>query len=120
MQDAPPAAYYFHIVPPHTGMLYTPPQFSDHLPICVLLDADKHVETSPALPKNLALDGRSSTRVAQPHKSQKKLTAFFTNRAPPKRTAEDEKRMDRQKKSGRQVIGIEKYFNPSKKSKDGQ
>ncbi|KNC81594.1 hypothetical protein SARC_06095 [Sphaeroforma arctica JP610] len=37
MMEAPRKAYEFHIIAPHTGMIYTPPKFSDHLPVCLLL-----------------------------------------------------------------------------------
>eukprot|EP01134_Creolimax_fragrantissima_P002841 CFRG2841T1 len=36
--DAPQRAYEFHIVAAHTGMIYTPPKFSDHIAVSLLLE----------------------------------------------------------------------------------
>ena len=58
---------------PHTGMIYTPPSFSDHIGISLLLD-DSGVPGA----RGLTLDERdSATRKAQPHKLQKTIASFF-------------------------------------------
>lgn len=55
---------------PHTGMLYTPPHFSDHIPVTVLLQG---LDTNPG--HKLATDSR--TRACQPHLTQSRLTSFL-------------------------------------------
>jgi hypothetical protein len=56
---------------PHTGMIYTPPSFSDHIAISLLLDSDC---CSPDLALNVS---DPTTRKAQPHKTQKSIKSFF-------------------------------------------
>jgi hypothetical protein len=56
---------------PHTGMIYTPPSFSDHIAISLLLDSDC---CSPDLALN---ESDPTTRKAQPHKTQKSIKSFF-------------------------------------------
>jgi exodeoxyribonuclease III len=59
----------------HTGMIYTPPSFSDHIAISLLLD---DICTS----SELVLDEKdSATKKAQPHKSQKSIASFFGSAA---------------------------------------
>lgn len=59
--------------PAHTGMVYTPPSFSDHIGVSLLLDDD-------VLPRDLVLNENDApTRKAQPHKKQKSITSFFSN-----------------------------------------
>lgn len=56
---------------PHTGLIYTPPSFSDHIAISLLLDNE-------CLTPTLALDKADPcTRKAQPHRSQKTIASFF-------------------------------------------
>jgi len=57
----------------HTGMLYTPPQFSDHIGVSLLL-SDEVV--SGHWPLVLQENG-TSTRKAQPHKKQMSISSFF-------------------------------------------
>lgn len=81
--------------PQHTGMIYTPPSYSDHIAVSLLLgdDNDKAVgkqsqqtlETvAPAWRDgswgSILLDERDpATRKAQPHKSQQSISSFFSN-----------------------------------------
>jgi len=60
---------------PHTGMIYTPPLFSDHIAISVLLDDSDGGHLSHILCHD------ASTRKAQPHKSQKSIASFFSGSA---------------------------------------
>eukprot|EP01062_Namystynia_karyoxenos_P013090 TRINITY_DN14714_c1_g1_i1.p2 TRINITY_DN14714_c1_g1~~TRINITY_DN14714_c1_g1_i1.p2 ORF type:complete len:559 (+),score=185.19 TRINITY_DN14714_c1_g1_i1:82-1677(+) len=72
-------AYEAQFLPePHTGMLYTPPELSDHIPVCLLLDAPAELRGG-----GVALRGDAATRACQPHKAQKTLAAYFS--AAPKR-----------------------------------
>ena len=61
--------------PPHTGMIYTPPSFSDHTAISLLLD-DQCISCQG---ETLVLEEQEAmTRKAQPHKSQQSISSFFT------------------------------------------
>lgn len=56
---------------PHTGHIYTPPTFSDHIGVSMLLRCD-------ILPnRNYSLKQDAATRKAQPHKRQKSIVSFF-------------------------------------------
>lgn len=59
---------------PHTGMIYTPPSFSDHIAISLLLDDECCQGKSLILEEEDRL-----TRKAQPHKLQKSISSFFTS-----------------------------------------
>jgi exodeoxyribonuclease III len=55
----------------HTGMLYTPPSFSDHIAVSLLMD-------DTCCSRDLTLDERdAATKKSQPHKSQKSIGSFF-------------------------------------------
>lgn len=71
---------------PHTGHIYTPPSFSDHIAISVLLD-------DSCCSYNLVLnDQDKQTKAAQPHKKARTITSFF---GPPK-TSREPNGIDRQ------------------------
>ena len=55
----------------HTGIIYTPPSYSDHIATSLLLD-DLFVEPSLHLDETDA-----ATKRAQPHKTQKSIASFF-------------------------------------------
>jgi exodeoxyribonuclease III len=55
----------------HTGIIYTPPSFSDHIAVSLLMD-------DTCCSRDLILDEKdSTTKKSQPHKSQKSIGAFF-------------------------------------------
>lgn len=59
---------------PHTGVIYTPPSYSDHVAISLLLDDDWDKQCS----STLELDSKcSKTKKTQPHKAQKSISSFF-------------------------------------------
>lgn len=58
----------------HTGHIYTPPTFSDHIAVSVLLNAD--------LARHLTLNNDVGTRKAQPHTQQRSVASFFSKAAP--------------------------------------
>merc|ERR1711916_410066 len=64
IQDA-----YFPFRPPHTGFIYFPPEYSDHIAVSLLL---KYEEKSLTLAKDL------QTKQTQPHIRQKSVTDFFS------------------------------------------
>lgn len=58
---------------PHTGMIYTPPTYSDHIAVSLLMKNDFG---SPL--GQLTLDEKdSATKKSQPHKKQRSIAAFF-------------------------------------------
>ncbi|GKY94050.1 hypothetical protein MPSEU_000371700 [Mayamaea pseudoterrestris] len=54
----------------HTGMVYTPPSFSDHIAVSLVVD-------DSILPPYLTLQTDAATRKTQPHKLQKSIAACF-------------------------------------------
>jgi len=61
---------------PHTGIVYTPPSFSDHTAISLLLD-DEYFRV-PSMGMSVLNEDDSHTRKAQPHKAQKSISSFFS------------------------------------------
>ena len=61
--------------------LYTPPTYSDHIPVSVYLDLD--IEALRGHCSALARDAllQAKTRKTQPHKQQRSLTSFFQGRS---------------------------------------
>ena len=61
----------------HTGIIYTAPQYSDHVGVSLLLN-EQFDETYCSRPMTLDLkDG--ATKRAQPHKMQKSISSFFAS-----------------------------------------
>ncbi len=58
----------------HTGIIYTPPEYSDHVAVSVFLDDSIRKEMN--LP--LALEQDTATKTAQPHQKQSTMSSFFT------------------------------------------
>jgi exonuclease III len=58
--------------PPHTGMIYTPPSYSDHIAISLLMK-----ESFNTVVGQLSLQSNASTRKSQPHKKQKSMMSFL-------------------------------------------
>ena len=75
LPDGRPKDYVWHTaVPPHSGMIYTPPQWSDHIGVSLLLKdlqiPDEHFIVMTKKEKN-------ATRKCQPHASIRSITSFF-------------------------------------------
>ena len=60
---------------PHSGMIYTPPSYSDHIAVSLLLKDDSILNGS----SKLELMNDASTRKAQPHKRQRSISSFFSS-----------------------------------------
>ncbi len=56
----------------HTGMIYTPPSYSDHIAVSLHMK-----ESFRELIGTLDLLNDASTRNAQPHKKQRSISSFF-------------------------------------------
>ena len=67
--------YAWHAtVPPHSGMIYTPPQWSDHIGVSVVLcDVALPCESMIQMEKI----HRTETKKCQPHASVRSITSFF-------------------------------------------
>eukprot|EP00438_Fugacium_kawagutii_P013288 Skav225460 [mRNA] locus=scaffold881:124686:126311:+ [translate_table: standard] len=59
---------------PHTGILYTPPKYSDHVPVCAYFEALKLPLGMSGAPKC------SETRQTQPWTAQTTLTSLFSSK----------------------------------------
>jgi hypothetical protein len=71
IQEATMEALDSQFGPPHTGMIYTPPSFSDHIGVSVVMD-DSLLRT------DLVVDSKDpATKKAQPHKLQTSIASFF-------------------------------------------
>lgn len=67
--------------PKHTGMIYTPPTYSDHIAVSLLM-TDAFIQSMG----QLTLDEKeSATRKAQPHKKQRSISSFFGTAQPHKK-----------------------------------
>lgn len=72
MTEASQEALDTQFGPPHTGHVYTPPTFSDHIGVSLLLD-DAVLPT-----RDIVLDTNdTATRKAQPHRQQTSIASFF-------------------------------------------
>ena len=63
----------------HTGIIYTPPSYSDHVAISLLL---KEEWGKDHLRRDLTLTSDSATKRSQPHKGQQKISSFFGTEVP--------------------------------------
>jgi exodeoxyribonuclease III len=70
IQEASQEALLSQFGPPHTGMIYTPPSYSDHIAISLYMDDTILPNTLTLLEKDIM------TRKCQPHKAQRTMTAF--------------------------------------------
>merc|ERR1740129_38570 len=64
---------------PYTGIVYTPPSYSDHVPVSVLFSSAllKHQENAAPGGSPCQSIGENHTRKAQPWKGQPSISAFF-------------------------------------------
>lgn len=80
LPDGKPKDYSWHTtVPPHTGMVYTPPQWSDHIGVSFLM---KDVvlptkEMQVLIKQKITKEQKKATRKCQPHASVRSITSFF-------------------------------------------
>lgn len=70
MSEASQEALDTQFGPPHTGLIYTPPTFSDHIGVSASFDDNLE-------PRNLVLQSDVATRKTQPHKVQRTIASFF-------------------------------------------
>lgn len=62
---------------PHTGMIYTPPTYSDHIAVSLLMKNEFGTSIG-----QLILDEKdSATKKSQPHKKQRSIASFFAPNA---------------------------------------
>lgn len=94
---------------PHTGIVYTPPSFSDHVGVSLLMD-------DACCPHDLILNEQDSvTRKAQPHKAQTSIASFFSKPVGG-RTQSSERSFRRFVNCGKAVSepekGLRSFFSP--------
>jgi len=82
LQDSSRSAMESQFGPPHTGLVYMPPKFSDHIAVTLLLDDQKLGSTRCELDT-----ADRATRLAQPHKKQPSIRNFFARPSARKRPA---------------------------------
>jgi hypothetical protein len=78
--SAIPAAYEHQFGSPHTGIIYTPPEFSDHVAIAVCLrrsSGDEQQEQKTHLLGSLQVATDVETRFTQPYRKQQSITSMF-------------------------------------------
>jgi len=64
---------------PGTGLLYTPPQLSDHIPVCLMVGG---VDMPPCAAPSAAAQRDAATKKCQPHRAAKRISDFFARKAP--------------------------------------
>ena len=69
--------YSLQFVPPHNGMVYCPPRYSDHIAVSLLLDMRRAPAHSPNAMPAVDLNGNSRTKECQPHLRQPDLRSVF-------------------------------------------
>ncbi|KAL7528537.1 hypothetical protein ACHAXR_002502 [Thalassiosira sp. AJA248-18] len=60
----------------HSGMIYTPPSYSDHIAVSLLMKS-----SFKNIVGQLTLGSEASTRKAQPHKKQRSISSFFGSKS---------------------------------------
>lgn len=70
MAEASRAVYDSQFVEPHTGIIYTPPKYSDHVATSLVLDVDL---AGPRLVRT------SAVAKTQPHAAQQSIAAMFSS-----------------------------------------
>lgn len=98
---------------PHTGIIYTPPSFSDHVGVSLLLD-------EACCQRDLNLKERdTATQKSQPHKKQQSITSFFskpTGGRPKSSESLAKKFETATTKKKNESKGLKGYFPPRKQS----
>jgi len=111
--------------PPHTGIIYTPPSYSDHVAVSILLGDNSTAENNIADVVdwrsenwgNLILNEKDpDTRRSQPHKAQKSIASFFgsstaSTSTKPKFANSNQKFLPKKKK----VNTLRSFFQPKPK-----
>eukprot|EP01071_Lankesteria_metandrocarpae_P001386 Lankesteria_metandrocarpae@DN1510_c0_g1_i2.p1 len=75
MQEMSKALYHEHIKPPNTGLVYTPPRYSDHIACSLLLFGLHHLQSRPHVE---GVDHHNSILRAQPHRQLSQISSFFS------------------------------------------
>ena len=93
---------------PHTGIIYTPPSFSDHVGVSILLD-------EAFSQRDLVLNEKSAaTRKSQPHKMQKSIASFLVQPSANSRSDSSGSLAERfaSAKTKKPTEGIKSFFVP--------
>ena len=101
-------------VPPHTGIVYTPPSWSDHVAVSLLLQQLPPKPPSAHQSQPTTTKRNTSCTTCQPHAQLRAITAFLK----PRSAAADEPSAKRPKPAAapaprkHQPLGIRRYFAP--------
>eukprot|EP00960_Hanusia_phi_P061321 764810-Hanusia_phi.AAC.2 len=79
IQDGAEETYTCQFRPPSSGIIYTPPQYSDHIGVSLLLalGGEGGRKEEEGKEEERWKNGQRSVRETQPHKTQRKLKDFF-------------------------------------------
>ena len=85
ISEAPQYLLDRQFVAPHTGIIYTPPKFSDHVAVSIVLGEDcsamEGMDRPPTtMPSKLVLTRDAATRRTQPHAQQQTIFTLMANR----------------------------------------
>jgi len=97
---------------PHTGMVYTPPSFSDHIGVSVALqEQDKsgsNQHTSEVDESNdahaVVVSDDKETKRTQPHKTQRSIASFLTAKRPPEASTSTDNQKKRLKANSKNNV----------------
>lgn len=94
----------------HTGMIYTPPSYSDHIAVSLLMK-----ESFRDLIGTLDLLNDAPTRNAQPHKKQRSISSFFASSSSSvstkSATSGEKRKILQEAKSSKKAI-VTSFFKP--------
>ena len=88
LEDAPQWAYDHHFRPPATGIIYTPPQYSDHVAVTLLLgpacldSVRAAVLGAERQPGGNGIKFDAATKRCQPQAATASITSFFGKKSP--------------------------------------
>jgi len=103
LPDGKPNDYIWHTtVPSHTGMIYTPPQWSDHIAVSFLM---KNVSLPLNSIGNATKEQKKDTKICQPHKSVRSITSFFGAASASSSSSSEPPQKEKKKKD------IKSFFN---------
>mmetsp|Transcript_11100 Transcript_11100/g.20378 ORF Transcript_11100/g.20378 Transcript_11100/m.20378 type:complete len:139 (+) Transcript_11100:23-439(+) len=100
-----------------TGMVYTPPQYSDHIAVSLLLTFPTSASIEQNNGKSIKFD--KVTRKCQAHKQQMRLSSFFTKNPAKKRKIEEKKEKESTSTSNNHKNDAGSHDNKTKKRKKG-
>ena len=81
MQEAPTTVLDMQFADAHTGIVYTPPNYSDHVAVSLLLEWGEDDAWRGPRAGSLALAADKATRACQPHRASRSVKDMFARHA---------------------------------------